>query len=742
MSVSNTRDRERLEVALHHHRAGRLREAIAGYEELLRENAGNADVLQRLGVALAQSGRPDTAAGYLARSLELDPDRPTVALNLARALHELGREEEALRCCDRALALDAKLAGAYRIKSAVLAALGRREEALASIGQAVRLAPTDAASTADLGVALEQAGRLQDALACFERAVSLDPGLAPAHHNIGIVAARLGQHERALRSLDRALALQPQLAALHSNRGNALKELGRLPEALLSYATALAIEPQNPETLHNRAVVSTLLGQFADALQDYDALIARQGTPGAADLIGRGASLVALGRYEEALASLQSAIQLAPRDAQAHIQRGVALLRLARHDEAVASFDRALEIQPDLPEVLNNRGVALAALARPKDALDSFLRSLVFKGSSADTHTNVGVVLKTLGRYDEAAASFGRALWHKPDDPTASFEAAFLHLTRGEFKQGWPLYEARFRVPALAIPPRRFDAPRWNGSEALDGKVLLIHAEQGLGDSIQFSRYLSLLSAQGSVVVFEVMPSLKTLVRSLPSTVQVIGRGEPLPQIDYHCPLLSLPLAFDTQLSTIPADVPYLSAEPQRVARWSTRLQGLAGLRVGIAWQGNPNVERLIWAQGRSFPLEVLGPLADLPGVSLVSLQKGAGVEQLRDCAFRDRVFDLGPDFDQGPDAFLDTAAVMAGLDLVISSDTSVAHLAGSLGRPVWVALNAAPDWRWMLERSDSPWYPTMRLFRQSALGEWGAVVAALVEALRPLCLAGSIRRA
>lgn len=738
MSGSNQHRRERLEAAVRHHRTGRLRDAIAGYEELLRADANDADVLQRLGVAMAQSGRPDAAAGYLAQSLELAPDRPAVALNLARALHEMGREEDALRCCDRTLALDPNSADGYRVRWAVLAALGRSEEALASIGQAVRLSPADAASIADLGVALAAAGRPQDALDCFERAVVLNAGLGSAHHNIGILAARLGQHERALRSLDRALSLQPQQAALHSNRGNVLKELGRLVEALQSYDTALAIEPQNLDTLHNRAAVRTLMGKYAEALQDYDVLIARHGTTSVADLIGRGAALIELGRHEEALVALHQAITQSPSDAQAHIQHGVALLRLARHDDAVASFDRALAIQADLPEVLNNRGVALVALGRPKDALDSFLRSLVFKSSSADTHTNVGIVLKTLDRFDEAAASFGRALWHQPDDPAASFELAFLHLTRGDFAAGWPLYEARFRVPALAIPARRFDAARWNGAAAIAGKTLLVHAEQGLGDTIQFCRYLPLLVARGANVVFEVIPAMRALLRSLPKAIQIYARGEPLAPADYHCPLLSLPLAFDTQVATIPRDVPYLSAEPQRVAKWSERLRGLAGLRVGIAWQGNPVVEKLIWAQGRSFALEALKPLAELSSLSLVSLQKGAGVEQLSDCMFRDRILDLGSEFDGGPDAFLDTAAVMANLDLVISSDTSVAHLAGALGRPVWVALGATPDWRWMQARSDSPWYPTMRLFRQSE-GGWDELVAEIAAALAPLAAGAPI---
>jgi hypothetical protein len=247
------------------------------------------------------------------------------------------------------------------------------------------------------------------------------------------------------------------------------------------------------------------------------------------------------------------------------------------------------------------------------------------------------------------------------------------------------------------------------------------------------SRYLPLLAAQGATLVFEVMPSLKALMHTLPAPIQIVGRGEPLPPVDYYCPLLSLPLALKTQLDTIPAQVPYLAAEPERVARWAQRLRALPGLRVGIAWQGNLAVEKLIWARGRSIPLAALEPLARIPGVSLVSLQKGPGSEQLREVAFRDRMIDLGPDFDDGPDALLDTAAVMENLDLVISTDTSIVHLAGALARPTWIALPTPPEWRWLLQRSDSPWYPTMRLFRQPRRGDWESVVAALVEALTPL---------
>jgi tetratricopeptide (TPR) repeat protein len=667
----------------------------------------------------------------MARSLELKPDRPTVLVNLARALLALGRYEAALDCCNRAVNVDAALAGAYRVRAAALTASGRREEALANAGQAVRLAMHDAAAHLELGCALDAVGRTNDALACFAQAIELDPNLAPAHHRRGMLLARLGHHEQALRSFDRALALQPHAAAVHSNRGNALMELGRLADAVQSYDTALAIEPGNRETLHNRAVVLALSGRSVEALRDYDALLARQGVT-APDLIGRGAVLVVLGRHADALEPLQNAVAQLPGEAEAHIQLGVALLRLDRNAEAAEHFERALEIRPDHPGVLTNLGVALAALGRTEEALDRFRRALSVDGGAPDTHINVGVVQKALGRYDQAELHFDLALALQSGNPTAEFESALLRLASGNFKQGWPLYEARFRVPALGVPARHLEVPRWDGVQPLAGKTLLVHAEQGLGDTLQFCRYLPSLAARGATVVFEVMPNLTALMNSLRGGIRVMAQGGPVPPIDYHCPLLSLPLAFDTALETIPAEVPYLSAHPERIARWAGRLAGLAGLKIGIAWQGNPSVERLVWARGRSIPLAALGPLAELPGVNLVSLQKGAGAEQLLQVPFRHRVLDLGPEFDGGPDAFLDAAAVMSSLDLVVSSDTSIAHLAGSLGRPVWTMLHASPDWRWLLGRADSPWYPTMRLFRQSG-GGWGDLVAAVAAELASL---------
>jgi tetratricopeptide (TPR) repeat protein len=737
VSATDQANRVSFQDAVRHHRAGRLREAISAYENLLRRTPDDADLLQLLGVALAQLGRHADGVRFLARSVELKADRPSVLLNLAQALRTLGREAEALEACNRALALDASLAGAYHTRGAALAGLGRADEALANYAQAARLAPADAGALTDLGVALSAGGRHEDALACFDRALELDPDLLAALHNRGVLAARAGQHERALQSFDRAITLQPQSAELHCHRGNTLKELGRLSEAVDSYALAVALEPGSIDYRHNRAVAYSLLGRYAEALRDYDEVLARD-PDRAADLIGRGRALVQLRRYTEALVPLERAIALRPDDLTAHAQRGVALMRLDRHLEALASFDRALAIEPDLPEVLNNRGICLHALDRYEEALVSFERALALRGATADTYTNIGVLLRSLGRYGEAIASFERTLARKPGDPTARFGLAFVHLTLGNFSDGWPLYEARIDDPTLGATRRDFTVPRWTGREDLTGKTLLVHAEQGLGDTMHFCRYVPLLAARGIDVVFEVMPQLTALTRTLPGSVRLTARGVPPPPFDYHCPLLSLPLAFATDLGSIPSQTPYLAVDPQRAARWNPLIRAVPGLRVGIAWQGNPHVEQFVWARGRSMPLAALAPLAKIPGVSLVSLQKGAGSEQLKDAGFP--LLDLGPEFDGGPDAFLDTAAAVSALDLVISTDTAVAHLAGALARPVWTALPVVPEWRWLLGRSDSPWYPTMRLFRQTRRGDWASVVAALAAALEPLAAERSRR--
>jgi tetratricopeptide (TPR) repeat protein len=525
--------------------------------------------------------------------------------------------------------------------------------------------------------------------------------LPEAYHNRGLVQMSLGRHADALGSIDRALALQPGHAAILASRGNALRALGRHAEALASYDRSLAIASGDARVHHQRAV-----------------------------------ALLSLQRYGEALAGLESALALAPDEFGAHLHRGVALEHLERHEEALRSFDRVVELNGPSAEVLNNRGAALVKLARPGEALEAFRGAIECNPDCVEAYTNGAHVLQALGRFPEALQTFDRALAIEPEHTASRWGKSLLKLTLGEFEQGWPLYESRLRLENQRQYLRDFAVPRWSGGQTLAGRNILVHAEQGLGDTVQFSRYIPLLEAQGARVVFELPEDLSKLMRSFAMHGTLLTRGEPLPPLDYHCPLLSLPLAFQTQLHTIPGGVPYIAADAAAVAEWRTRLRALPGLKIGLNWQGHEGTEKQPWLRGRSFALSCAAPLARVPGVSLVSLQKGTAAEQRASVEFGSALAQLTDPLITGADAVMESAALISALDLVVTSDTFFAHLAGALGAPVFVALQTVPDWRWLLDRPDSPWYPTMRLFRQRHTGDWAEVfermahdVAALVRA-------------
>ena len=410
--------------------------------------------------------------------------------------------------------------------------------------------------------------------------------------------------------------------------------------------------------------------------------------------VQRGTLLYESKRFGDALASFDTALGLDPRQADAHFGRGAICQAQGKLDDALAAYDQALQIQPAHPRALNNRGLALRLTGNLAGALESYDAAIALRPDCADFRFGKGMCLLQLGRFEE----------------------------------GWRLLEWRKAVIHAVAPPPPGARP-WRG-EALAGKTLLIQAEQGLGDTIQFCRF----AAQGEGIVLQVQDRLTRLLQTLPFPVTVIGAQSPPPPCDYHELLMSLPLH-----RAVPAAVPYLAAEPQRTEAWRARI-GTAGFKIGISWQGERTVdgEEKEGDIGRSFPLRLFETIAAIPGVRLVSLQKNEGVEQLNQLA--GRVESLGDDFDAGEYAFLDTAAVMQSLDLVITADTAIAHLAGALGRPVWLALKFAPDWRWLVERQDSPWYPTMRLFRQTVPGDWRGPFDRMAAAL-PTLLSGASRR-
>lgn len=510
-------------------------------------------------------------------------------------------------------------------------------------------------------------------------------------------------------------------AEILNNRGVALRDLGRSDEALEHYQRALVLKPDYPEALNNRGVALHDLGRFDEALESYQrALALRSDYPEA--LNNRGVTLHDLSRVNDALESYERALLLRPDYPEAFNNRGVVLDDLKRFEEALESYEQALALRSNYPEALNNRGNTLSDLGRFGEALQSYERALALRPEYAEAWNNHSLTLRELGRFEEALQSCEQALAITGDHAEYQFNKAFLLLINGCFAEGWAAYESRRQIDGWL--ERSLSGAEWRKGEPVPRRLLL-YSEQGLGDTIQFSRFACAVAARGSETLLKVQPPLVALLSSL-RNVRIIRDGETLPGYDAHLPLASMPRLLDISLRDVVMDRPYLFADPARVQAWARRLPA-AQFRVGIIWQGKPTSNADI---GRSIPLRAFAPLCHIAGVLLISLQKYAGLEQLEDLPPGMRVETLDEGFDAGPDAFVDCAAVMKSLDLVISSDTAAAHLAGALGCPVWIVLKYVPDWRWMMDREDSPWYPTARLFRQTRHGDWDEVFERIAREL------------
>jgi tetratricopeptide (TPR) repeat protein len=500
---------------------------------------------------------------------------------------------------------------------------------------------------------------------------------------------------------------------LYFQQGQRLHGAGRLPEAEHLYRQILTAAPTHADARHMLGVLALQAGHPEAAVAEIDRAIALKPSI-AAYHVSRANALLALGGFEEAIAACQTALRHNRSSADALQTLGHALTDSRRTEEALAAYRNALRFNPSLPDLHNNLGTALRNLNRLDEAAVQLREALRRTPHDAGVLTNLSSVLKEQGKFDAAETCLRDALRLHPDNPVLHYNLGLLLLLTGRFDEGWRGFEQRFR--ASAVPSRRFSKPEWHG-EPLAGRTLLIYAEQGLGDMIQFSRFLPLVAGR---VVFEVPGRMIRVLSGLPHAVPAVAAGTSLPPFDLVCPLMSLPLRLG---ASIEASQPSLSAEPALAERWRSRI-GPHSFKVGIAWQGNPNRHE---DNGRSVPLAEFQPLTRIAGVRLISLQRGFGSEQVGQWPM---IETFGDELDSGPDAFVDTVAVMANLDLVISTDTAIAHLAGALGRPVWVPLRAVPDWRWMLDRPDSPWYPTMQLFRQSIHGEWAPVFQRIAQQL------------
>jgi tetratricopeptide (TPR) repeat protein len=581
-----------------------------------------------------------------------------------------------------------------------------------------------------------QAGQWTEAERLYRQVLQADPNNANACHMLGILCTQAGNHAQAVEYIERALRQHPQSPVLLANLGLAHHGLGKLDAAASSLEQALRLQPAYAEAHYNLGLVRASQGQLEEAAACYrQALRLRPDFVMACNNLGNVCH--EQGKLAEAETCFREVLQRQPALAVAHNNLGNVLRDQGTFGDAEACYRAAIHWQGDYARAHYNLGVALADQDRFAEAIAAYTQALRLDPNLAGAHYNLGVVHADQGRLEEAVASYEQAIKRWPDFAEARWNRALAWLVQGNFAQGWREYEWRWRKKDT--PPRLFSQPRWDGS-SLHGKTILLYAEQGLGDTLQFARYTSLVRKRGGRVLLECQPALVPLLRNLPDIDRLFAKGEALPAFDVQAPLLSLPAILQTDLAAIPAQVPYLHPDPDRVAMWRQRLRDQEDrdqaaltpdprfptpLLVGIAWQGNP---RHRGDRSRSLRLAEFALLARAlreltPPAQLVTLQKGFGSEQVADFAREFAILDWTSEMDEKAGAFVDTAALMKSLDLVITSDTAIAHLAGALGVPVWLALAAVADWRWLLNREDSPWYPTMRLFRQPRAGDWASVV-------------------
>jgi Flp pilus assembly protein TadD len=513
------------------------------------------------------------------------------------------------------------------------------------------------------------------------------PNDADATHGLGLALFQMDRQNEGIQLIRTAISLNPSNAEYYRNLGVALMSAGQFDEVVVTLSQSPPDVLESPDIHH-------ILG---------DALAAKK-------------------TFEPAAVSYRRAIELGESTGETWNKLGTCLLKVDRHEEAVAAFREAVRLKPDFVQAYVALGHALNLTRHLDEAIAASRTALRLKEELAEAQVNLGVSLYEKGLVDEALAAFERAVAINPEWPCGRYNLAGPLLVKGDYQRGWEEFEWRLRWEDFSSPWRKFEQPRWVG-EDLKGKRILLYAEQGLGDTIQFVRYVPMVAQRGGRVILECQEPLFRLLGGVKGAVKLVRRGEELPPFDFHSSLLSLPRVFETNVKTIPASPGYVRVDDELRRKWETRISGRPGLKVGIVWAGTPGHKR---DRDRSVGFQQLAPLAAVPGVKLFSLQKGLAAAEAKSAPAGTELVDLSGELTD----FAETAAVIANLDLVISVDTSTAHLAGAMGKPVWVMIPFASDWRWMLEREDSPWYPTMRLFRQTEIGHWGDVILKIRDEL------------
>ncbi|CCD88348.1 conserved protein of unknown function [Bradyrhizobium sp. ORS 285] len=673
--------------AAEHYNAGRAGPAQALCGGILRSEPDHLPALHLSAILAFSDGRMADGAALLARLFAQDPHHAPAYVTLGDALAVKGEHAGAADAFARAAALRPRDADIHSRLGSALLALSRLAEAEAAYRQALALDPGLLRARWNLALALARQGRLDEAEAAYRALLDRDPCYPDAWRALAQLLADQARDAAAVPAYQQALAARPDDAGLHHGLGDVLYRQRLFMEAVSHYRRAAGLAPDDVHAARMLGHALHEAGRPAEAVEAYRRAALLDPTD-VVVLSNLGACLCGIGQLDPAMAACEHALALQPDHAPAHTNLGIIHEKRGEIDEAVAAHRRAVTADP----------------------------------AYAKGYANLAVALRNAGDIDAALAASHQAVALAPDDALARYNHAHFLLMCGDLASGFAEHRWGRDCPELSAGMPRFDAPEWQG-EPLDGRTLLLFAEYGIGDALQFVRYVDRVKTMGGAIVLQVQPAIAALLHGFDG-VTVVARGEPLPRFDLQLPLMDLPRIFGTTLERIPSDVPYLAADPVKVAAWRNVLRRAPGLKVGVVWAGNP---RHKGDRQRSLAAEAVLPRLVMPGVQLYSLQKEPRP------ADAPTLLDLGTDvIDLAPllKDFAETAAAVAALDLVISVDTSVAHLAGALARPVWVLLPYALDWRWLRDREDTPWYPTMRLLRQERPMAWDGVLARAAEQL------------
>ncbi len=667
---------------------GKLDEAIEEYNTAIKLAPDYAEAIYNLGIIFSKQGKFTESIEYFRQATSLRPDDYEAHLNIGMALKELGRIEEAEK--------------SYR--------------------KSIALKPDSAIAHSCLGIILQEQYKFDDAVINLKQAVELEPVNVDFHNNLGTVLTKLSKYDEAIEIFNRAIKLNPKEYRIYSNLASALKESGKLDEALICCNKAIELNPNYAEAHNNLGALFLKTNKLEKTIVSFEKAIELK--PDDPEFHSNlGSALKEIGRFDESSECCRRAILLNPNYAEAYNNLGTVLQEEGKFDESIANYKQAIKLKPDHAKAYCNLGTALQELNNTREAVLYCRRAITLDPDRAELHNNLGAILHKQEKIDDAMSCYDRAIELKTDYPEAHLNKSFALLLTGNYKEGWIENEWRLRTKAHRL--RDFNKPKWDGSP-LNGKTILVHAEQGFGDTIQFIRYLPMIQAQGGHVVFECHKSLKRLLRNFTGTDKIIERT-PNPKIifDTHIPALSLPGLFGTTLDSIPSDTPYISADSGLSQLYNLMFGNDYNFKIGIVWAGNSKRKN---DHIRSCTPADFKPLLDIHGTTFYSLQKGPPSAEVDNTLNEMKIINLNNQLKD----FADTAAVIDNLDLIISVDTAVVHLAGALGKPVWNLLYFAPDWRWLLNREDSPWYPEMRLFRQTKYNDWTdlfkQVKSALIE--------------